>query len=211
MDINLTDYFDTLASSWDSNPEKVTRAEVTAKKIKEVGFLSTKSLVDFGSGTGLLGVQLLDIFSKVTLVDSSRQMLDIAKDKIVAGNIPNIEIQCVQALSEVSAKHSAIATLMTLHHIDNIDQFFSQAFDKLEQDGILIIADLYKEDGSFHKHNPTYDGHNGFDINNLTTIAQNAEFDVLSVEKYFEIRQENFDGLKVSFPLFLFVAKKKIT
>lgn len=204
----MTDYFDTLASTWDSNPDKVSRAEATAKKIKEVDFPSTKRLVDYGSGTGLLGVQLLDTFSQVILADSSHQMLEVAKEKITAGNIKNIETQCVETLSEVTTTHSAIVTLMTLHHIDNVDKFFSEAFDKLEQDGILIVADLYKEDGSFHKHSPKYSGHNGFDIDNLATMVKKAGFDVLSVERYFEIWQENFDGIKVPYPLFLFVAKK---
>lgn len=204
----MTDYFDTLASTWDNNPDKVIRAETTANKIKEIAFPSTRSIVDYGSGTGLLGIQLRDLFSQVILADSSQQMLEVASNKIASENINNIETQQVNSLSEVTATHSAIATLMTLHHIDNINQFLSEAFDKLDRDGILIVADLYQEDGSFHKHNPKYNGHNGFDIDELSTMVNNAGFEVLSIEQYFEIWQENYDGIKVPFPLFLFVAKK---
>ncbi|WP_413284271.1 class I SAM-dependent DNA methyltransferase [Vibrio sp. MA40-2] len=204
----MTNYFDALASTWDHNPEKVARSEATANKIKQINFPSNNSLVDFGSGTGLLGVQLLDTFSQVTLADSSLQMLDIAKEKIATGNIKNITTEHVQMLSDVNSKHSAIATLMALHHIDDVNQFFSQAYDKLLENGMLIVADLYQEDGSFHSHNPSYSGHNGFDIDSLSTIAQNAGFDVVSVEKYYEIKKENSEGKNVAYPLFLFVAQK---
>lgn len=204
----MSHYFDTVASCWDKSPVKVERAEITALKIKEIHFGSYNSIVDFGSGTGLLGVHLKDTFDHVHLVDSSEKMLQIAQIKIAEANINNIETLQVDKLSALTSKHSAIVTLMTLHHIPDVNEFFTDAYSVLEDNGMMIIADLYEDDGSFHKHNPSFNGHNGFNISALTAIAERAGFIVQSVEQYYEMWQENFDGDEASYPLFLFVVKK---
>ncbi|UGA56890.1 class I SAM-dependent DNA methyltransferase [Vibrio sp. VB16] len=205
----MSDYFDSVAHTWDSNPLKVDRAKTTANKIKELNFNSTNSIVDFGSGTGLLGVQLIDTFNHIVLADASRQMIEIAKEKIISANLNNIEIQHIERLSQLESKHSAITTLMTLHHIADVSLFFSDAFNTLEDNGMLIIADLYAEDGSFHQHNPSFSGHNGFDVQALTNIAENIGFQILKIEHYYEVWHENYAGENCPYPLFFFVAKKQ--
>ncbi|WP_435235044.1 class I SAM-dependent DNA methyltransferase [Psychromonas sp. PT13] len=207
-DRKLSNYFDQVADKWDSNPLKVERAKLTAKKIKEVNFGSFHRLIDFGSGTGLLGMQLSDVFNEVHLIDSSSEMLNIAKTKIKQAGLLNIQTHDVNRLSALALNCSVIATLMTLHHVENIYQFFADAYNTLEDNGVLIIADLYLEDGSFHKHNPLFNGHNGFDILVLSDIAKQNGFVVDSAETYYEIWQENFEDVRVSYPLFFFVARK---
>ena len=204
----MNNYFDHVADKWDSNPLKVERATVTAKKINEVNFTSYHRLVDFGSGTGLLGMQLSNVFNEVHLIDSSSEMLNIAKTKIKHAGLSNIQTHDVNRLSDLAFNCSAIATLMTLHHVENIHQFFVDAYNTLEDAGVLIIADLFLEDGSFHKHNSQFDGHNGFDILALSDIAKQNGFIVESAESYYEIWQDNFEDVRVSYPLFFFVARK---
>ena len=183
-DRKLSNYFDQVADKWDSNPLKVERAKVTAKKIKEVNFGSCHRLIDFGSGTGLLGMQLSDVFNEVHLIDSSSEMLNIANTKVKHAGVLNIQTHDVNRLSDLAFNCSAIATLMTLHHVDNIHQFFVDAYNTLEDAGVLIIADLFLEDGAFHKHHPQFDGHNGFDILALSDIAKQNGFIVESAEQY---------------------------
>ena len=204
----MNNYFDNAADSWDQDPVKVERAKATAGKIKELELELYASMVDFGCGTGLLGLCLSNIFAKVILADSSSRMLQVAQDKISAVKIENVETRQVEKLSELTSQYSAIATLMTLHHITDIDEFFSDANSRLEHNGHLIIADLYQEDGSFHKHNPSFDGHNGFDVAELTALAERAGFSVQGVEPYYDLLHENFEGEVVPYPLFLFVARK---
>lgn len=187
---------------------KVERAAVTAARVKATDFASYNSVVDFGSGTGLLGVQLREIFAHVHLADSSQQMLRVAQTKLSQANINNISTHHVASLSELTSTHSAIVTLMALHHIPDLDGFFSDAYHALESRGTLIIADLYKENGSFHEHHPGFVGHNGFDVSELEAISARAGFSVQSVEQYYEIWRENDAGAAVSYPLFFFVAHK---
>lgn len=205
----MENYFDAAARGWDADPMKVTRAKTTADRIKQITFHSNRSVVDFGCGTGLLGVHLKDIFDQVHLVDSSSEMLQVASEKIANAHIDNMSTHCIDQLSKLGQQVSAIATLMVLHHIDNTADFLAEAFDALESKGVLVIADLYKEDGSFHKHDASFSGHNGFDTDKLSVLAEQNGFVVESVEKYFDIWKENYQQQKVPYPVFLFVARKQ--
>jgi len=204
----MNSYFDNLAEGWDNNPLKVERATLTANKIKDIKLHANNSCIDFGSGTGLLGVQLKDNFTQVHLVDASNEMLRVARDKLTNAAISNVTTQHVAGLSLVKGQHSAIVTLMTLHHLDDINAFFTDAYCCLEAKGTLAIADLYAEDGSFHKHDPSFTGHNGFQPEQLAAMAERAGFTVEKIEPYYEIRQANFAGEEVAYPLFMLVARK---
>lgn len=204
----MSSYFDSVADDWDENVLKVERAKITTQKIKEVCFHSCNSCIDFGSGTGLLGVQLKDTFAEIHLADSSKEMLRVARSKLANTKITNVETHYVNTLSELPSNHSAVVTLMTLHHIDNVKGFLADAYNLLERKGTLIVADLYEEDGSFHKHDLSFSGHNGFDVHVLSNVAESVGFKVEKIEQYYEIWQENFEGEMVSYPLFLLVAKK---
>jgi 2-polyprenyl-3-methyl-5-hydroxy-6-metoxy-1,4-benzoquinol methylase len=197
-----------MAESWDMNPMKVQRAEVTASHIRRIQFNNYDRLVDFGGGTGLLSLFLKDDFRQITLADASRKMLDVAEDKFSQAGIRHIQTRQVQRLSELESNYSAIATMMVLHHIQDIPEFFTDAHRTLEHLGILVIADLYREDGSFHRSNPDFDGHPGFDVAALRNIATESGFNFVSAEPYFEIWKEDLAGGQVAYPLFLFVAQK---
>lgn len=204
----MDNYFDGMAAQWDDNPLTVERATVTANRIKSLELRTTDRCIDFGSGTGLLGVQLSDTFSKVHLLDASSEMLRVGREKIAQANITNVDTHHVQCLSALSGHYSAIVTLMALHHLDNIKSFFEQAYQRLAQQGLLVIADLVTEDGSFHKHNPDFTGHNGFDVELLAKLAESVGFVVESSETYYEIWQEDFANQKIAYPLFMMVARK---
>ncbi|MBD1567624.1 class I SAM-dependent methyltransferase [Vibrio sp. SA48] len=201
-------FFDQVAEEWDDCADKVKRANITARKIMAIPSLDNKNLIDFGSGTGLLGIQLCEIFQHVLLVDSSEKMLGQAELKIRNSQISNMTTKLATDLFAIDGQYSAIVTLMTLHHILDTRSFFESAYERLTVGGCLVIADLYSEDGSFHKHNPSFDGHNGFNVSDLTELAQYAGFTVESTEQYHEIWQENFSNEITAYPLFLFVARK---
>ncbi len=201
-------YFDELAHEWDSNPAKVERARCTADKIAALNFADGHSFVDFGCGTGLLGMQFYQSFTQVHLVDSSAQMLRVADEKISRFELDNVLTHHIDSLQQLPGQHSAIASLMVLHHIKDVRTFFIEAYQSLNPSGLLIIADLYREDGSFHKGNPDFDGHNGFDINQLQDWAASVGFENSQAEHYYDVWHENYAKQRVAYPLFLFVAQK---
>lgn len=206
----MTEHFDKLANTWDQDPTKIERAKATAAQCKKVQFASKKSLLDFGGGTGLLSFFLQNEFEQITIADSSTQMLKVAQEKIKNATLTNIETRKINCdISEITDRFSAIITLMTLHHLSDIKHFFSNAANLLPDGGVLMIADLYKEDGSFHKHVDDFRGHNGFNIESLRTNLYRAGFSISLVSKYFEITKEVSHGKIHKFPLFFLAAQKK--
>jgi cyclopropane fatty-acyl-phospholipid synthase-like methyltransferase len=205
----MSDYFDQVASTWEQNPMINVRARITAEYLKLASLKVNKHLLDFGGGTGSLSVYLLDSFDQITIVDTSKEMLKVAQEKIKEAKITNIKtFKIKDNISEIVDKYSAIITLMTLHHISDIDKFFYSASKILDKHGALIIADLYQEDGSFHKHDHGFNGHNGFKIEELSKKLKYAGFEVSQVCEYFEIKKEINPGEEKVFPLFFLVAEK---
>ena len=61
---------------------------------------------------------------------------------------------------------------MTLHHLADIDCILAKLFHCLKPGGIIVLADIDEEDGSFHKDNPEGGMHHGF---NRKKLARNLE------------------------------------
>src|SRR5699024_3168188 len=81
--------FEQMAKRYDTE-ERMELAQVIVKQVKkELHNSSTKSLIDYGSGTGLVGLELSNLVDTVLLVDSSKQMSDIAGEKITRKGITN--------------------------------------------------------------------------------------------------------------------------
>jgi hypothetical protein len=77
----------------------------------------------------------------------------------------------------------------------------------IKQDGYLCIADLVKEDGSFHAHELDFDGHNGFDRKELTQKLLNHNFIVEYYNECFVIEKEVENNIR-KYPLFIIIGKK---
>lgn len=202
--------FDQQAADWDNDPKKIERAIIFAKEINE--FIQPNQSLDaleFGCGTGLLSFQLKDAFKTITLADNSEGMINVLKEKISAGGIKNFKPLYTNLLEDILnvAKQDVIYTLMTLHHMLDIDATLKVFHSALKTGGFLCIADLVQEDGSFHVDHPDFDGHNGFDKNELSTVLAKNGFTVEYYKICFEIEKMQDDKTK-KYPLFLLICKK---
>jgi len=78
----------------------------------------------------------------------------------------------------------------------------------LEKGGRICIVDLTEEDGSFHRDDKEFDGHNGFNTRNLAELFGKTGFvEVESNVIYSGIKEAA--GGDVPYSLFLMTAKKK--
>lgn len=206
-------FFDDKAANWDNDPKKVERARIFAGEI--ITYLSKKnelSALDFGCGTGLLSFFLKDQFQKITLVDSSAGMIEVLKEKIRSGKIDHFTPVLADLLRDDHKvglqKQDVIYTLMTLHHIVDLPRILSIFSQMIVQDGYICIADLVKEDGSFHASHPGFDGHNGFEQEELSNLLEKADFKVVYYSTPLSIQKNNEEGLK-EYPLFLMIGQRK--
>jgi predicted TPR repeat methyltransferase len=173
-----TDRFDEQATTWDADPTKVERATAVAACIAGAVRLDpSMRLLEYGAGTGLVTQALRDSVGPVTLVDTSTGMRDVMLAKIEAGALPDARVWALDLATEPAPdeRFDLIVTVMTLHHIRDLPTVLAAFAELLAPGGHLCIADLEKEDGSFHQAD--FDGHHGFERPVLTADLRAAGFD----------------------------------
>jgi ubiquinone/menaquinone biosynthesis C-methylase UbiE len=200
--------FDARASTWDEDASKRDRARRVAEVIvARVPSLSGKTVLEYGAGTGLLGLALQPFVAELTLADSSREMLAVAERKIASQGVPNARTLPLDLAAGPAPelRFDLVCTLLTLHHIPDTDGILGAFHRLLPAGGLLCLADLDREDGSFH--GPGFTGHNGFDRADLGARLERSGFRNVRFETVCEVRKETAAGLR-AFPLFLAIAER---
>ena len=93
---------------------------------------------------------------------------------------------------------------MVFHHVANTEKLIKKFYKLLNPGGVLAIADLYKEDGSFHGEEFT--GHLGFDTDELTVMLEKNGYDNVTQRQCYIIEREGMQGEKQQYPMFLLTA-----
>jgi ubiquinone/menaquinone biosynthesis C-methylase UbiE len=202
--------FDERAKGWDADPMKVERARMTADAIRKMLPLSREmSALEYGCGTGLLSFALQSDLGQITLADTSQGMLDVLAEKISASGVDNMRgLRLDLAVDPLPAQRYHITySLMTLHHIHDVDDILKKFHALLEPSGYLLVADLDAEDGSFHTDGST-DVHKGFARAALQSQVEAAGFAGVKFETAYVIHKKIGDEQK-SFPVFLMSAQKR--
>jgi ubiquinone/menaquinone biosynthesis C-methylase UbiE len=206
---NLVMEFDSYARTWDTD-KRIKRAKAIADKIRSsVCTDKNYSAMEFGCGTGLISFNLYDKFKNITLVDSSKGMIDILRSKIDKYGIKNMNpyLADISKENSLGMKFDVIYNSMVLHHIDDTKAIIKNFYQLLNKDGYLCIVDLDEEDGSFHKNYPEFHGHNGFNQEDLKNILISCGFtNVESDSFYFD--KKIIDGQEIDYSLFLMKARK---
>ncbi len=201
--------FDERAKDWDSDPKKVERARVVAEVIrKTIPLTREMKTLEYGCGTGLLSFALQADLGQITLADTSQGMLDVLNEKIAAAGMTNMHSLRLDLAVDAppNDKFDLTYSLLTLHHIEDPKEILKKFHALLEPSGILCIADLDKEDGSFHTDGTT-DVHLGFERAELQRWVEDAGFSGVKFSTAFEIKKKIDDAEKI-FPVFLLVARK---
>jgi ubiquinone/menaquinone biosynthesis C-methylase UbiE len=201
--------FDERAKDWDSDPKKVERARVVAEAIRTALPLSTDmTALEYGCGTGLLSFALQSDLGHITLVDTSQGMLDVLGEKIAAAGVTNMHPVKLDLATDTvpAARFDLTYSLMTLHHIADVKDMLGKFNAILKPNGYLLVADLDKEDGTFHTDGMQY-FHDGFTRGELQQMVEAAGFGNVRFSTAYVIKKKVGDGEK-TFPVFLMVARK---
>lgn len=162
-----TGYFDQSAATWDSEPRRIALMKAVGEAIlREAQPTRDMEVLDYGCGTGLVGLFLLPHVRSVTGVDSSPGMLEVLNEKIRAGGL-----QAMQAV-RLDLEHDAlpperyhlIVSSMVMHHVANLDRVLRGLHAMLLPGGMVCLADLDTEPGVFHTPEAAATvHHHGFD------------------------------------------------
>lgn len=167
--VGNTDKFEMIANNYDTS-ERAQIAKVSSDAIRELLVdAKGKDAIDFGCGTGLVGMNLLNEFKSILFLDTSQNMINQVKQKISYGNIPNASTLCFDfettALSSIRADYIFMAQVLL--HIKNIESVLLRLYDVLNMEGHLIIVDFNKNDDIVSDI-----VHNGFDQKKLSDVMQ---------------------------------------
>ena len=160
-------HFNHRAESFDS-PKNKFLAELIIKNIeKQMHDLSSKSILDFGGGTGLISLPLAKKVNSVTLVDIAEKMLEQARIKIKNQKLKNLHlIQQDLVLKPLEQTFDLIIVSRVLHHMPHLDSSLAMFQEHLTPGGQLFIADYTVPDGENH----------GFIISELEETLKNHGF-----------------------------------
>jgi 2-polyprenyl-3-methyl-5-hydroxy-6-metoxy-1,4-benzoquinol methylase len=204
----MTNEFDLKAREWDKNQTHIERAAAIAKSIEKIIPLNKRmKALEFGAGTGLLSFLLADRLAEITLMDNSSEMINVAKGKISGQEIGHMKTVLINLEQEdYPGQFDIIFSQMVMHHVNDVSGVLKKFYGMLNPEGYLAIADLYREDGSFHGHG--FSGHKGFDPELLAKELGDYGFRNISHSTCFEIEKITDEGTEHHFPVFLIVAGK---
>jgi len=203
--------FDKAASQWDAKPRRVELAEkISAAISSHIPLSRAMNAMEFGCGTGLVGLALAPSLGHLTAIDSSRGMLDVLQEKIASQGLQNVRPLCYDLLHDnYRETHDLIFCAMTLHHIKDAEGLLARFAELLNPGGYLAVADLVTEDGSFH--DPAAKGihHHGFNPKRLSSFLSTLGMEDIGVETIHSIVKEEWENQQ--FPVFLLTARRPRT
>ncbi len=198
--------FDKFAQEWDASPRRIKTVENIYNAITEkIKFTPDIKVVDFGTGTGLLLALIQPHVKTITGLDNSQGMLNVLKEKASKNEINNILTILFDAEKDHLEENQfdLAVSSMTFHHIKNTERLLSEIFKSLKPGGKICIADIEKEDGTFHSEANEDNMHNGFDKREFDLLLKKTGFKNTNVSTIFEI-----DRHEKKYPVFLAYGEK---
>nr|WP_243735040.1 class I SAM-dependent methyltransferase [Paenibacillus turpanensis] len=136
-----------IANVYDT-PERIQIARVSSDAIRNyLVDAKSKKAIDFGCGTGLVGMNLINDFHSILFLDTSQNMINQIQQKITDLNIQNANTICFdfekESLSDLQADYIFMAQVLL--HIDEVELVLTRLFDVLCEGGHLLIVDFNKK------------------------------------------------------------------
>jgi len=203
--------FDQMAKNWDTK-EREERAIILADKIKTVTYNSSKiKAMEIGCGTGLLALNLIDVYAKIYCVDESEEMLRVLMDKLKTGHIEGVYPCTTAFLNNYNwyEQFDIIYSSMAFHHISQLQTEIDLLKLFLKKNGLVIIIDLDMEEGRFHKDEENFQGHNGFDRETFVKLFETSGFEKIQMETVYQGEKMTSKGA-VPYTLFMCVMQNSM-
>jgi len=104
-----------------------------------LGELKNQKILDTGCGTGILSKILSDNGAKVTGIDISEKMIDIAKDYCKGLGI-KFDVGSVDDLPYDNSSFDKIVSSLVIHYFEDADKVFKEFNRVLKKGGILVFS-----------------------------------------------------------------------
>ncbi|NOZ36876.1 MAG: class I SAM-dependent methyltransferase [Gammaproteobacteria bacterium] len=199
----MTDLFNEKSKDWDTNDiVAMLSSAIGTSMLANIPLHEQMQVMDFGAGTGLISSQIAPQVKKIFAVDTSSAMLDklVSKPELKG----KVEAVCQDIIDKpMDEKVDLIVSAMALHHVKDTASLIQRFAEHLNPQGLLALADLDKEDGSFHPADTQGVFHHGFVRSELQTLLEKQGFGKVNFLTAHTITKE-----EKSFPVFLLTAEK---
>lgn len=139
-----TDYFAKVAQSWDFlRTLHVPDSSVEEAIVQAVGPGKVGTLLDLGTGTGRMLELLAGHYQRGIGVDSSREMLSVARAKLSAAGVAHAQVR-LGDIADLDVVTSAdfIVIHQVLHYFDDPGRTLAQARKALKPGGAMLVVDF---------------------------------------------------------------------
>jgi len=202
-------HFDERARTYDAEPGHRDRRDNVLAAIREaVPMGASTRVLEYGSGTGTLGLALAPDVAAVLLADASAGMTEVATERIVELGLDHVRAVQLDVLTDAlpDGRFDVIISVMALHHVPDVPAALRAFAALLDEGGRVALCDLDAEDGSFHTSD--FGGHHGFARAALAADLTAAGFEKPAFSTPHHEVKEHEDGVR-HYPLFLAVAQKR--
>jgi len=179
--------FGLMAKDFDTD-KRIERAKIISDEIRlRISGGHVKSALEYGCGTGLVGIQLINDVNSLLFVDSSEAMIEQVKLKLRRLGKPSDYATCHDFMEDVpqNIRVDYIFSVLVLHHIKDTKAILSRLYSILNEKGHFIMVDINADDGSFHAKYPDFDGHHGFGQTTLTSLAIEVGFNKVDIKTFY--------------------------
>jgi 2-polyprenyl-3-methyl-5-hydroxy-6-metoxy-1,4-benzoquinol methylase len=200
----MADLFEEKAKEWDVNDMvRQLSTGIGSTMLKRVGFQPDMEVMDFGAGTGLISGQVASKVGKITAVDISEAMLEkLAAKPELKGKVRTV---CQDITRQpLDEKYNVIVSAMAMHHVEDTGNLARTLAVHLKPHGKVALADLDKEDGTFHPEGTEGVYHSGFDRDAMQSILQKNGFNNIEFVTAHTVNKEDRQ-----YPVFLVTATKQ--
>lgn len=190
-------YFATVAEQWDVlRGLHVEDWEVEAAILEIAGRRNIGKVIDLGTGTGRMLELLKDHYRQGIGVDSSREMIAVARAKLAAVRVGQAQVRLADIADPLDPAGDAdlIIVHQVLHYLDDPGRVIANAARTLKPNGQILIVDFAPHNHEFlrieHAHRRL-----GLSAAQMVTWTKAAGLDVIEAREF--CNPNSPDGLTV--------------
>lgn len=159
--------------------------------LKECSGKLHQRMLEVGCGYGIASTYTYGIAHDLTLIDVDFHAVDYNERKWHSND--NVHVH-LMTINETTGSFDAIYYFLSLHHINNVSSELVAVKEKLSEDGLLFICEMYSPSGAIY-HHKEYSPHDGFTPNELSKILSDLGFDIIATKYLGTAQRRNDDFL----------------
>ncbi|GFM50734.1 metalloregulator ArsR/SmtB family transcription factor [Pseudomonas capsici] len=117
--------------------------------LDKLSFNAQATALEVGPGDGGFLPELASRFARVTAMDNSPAMLELARDVCEREKLDNVELVLADALTGTKVSADCVVLNMVLHHLAAPAEALKQLAERLQPGGSLLVTELCSHDQSW--------------------------------------------------------------